>query len=188
MKRLRKHDQSKNIRFYAVGEYGSKTFRPHYHAIIFNVLDANNYIKSWNYGRLSVDEVTTASIHYVTKYVINRFDHSNDNLLPPFALMSRNPGIGRNYVNKTARFHRKARKLSVMHDGVKIKMPRYIREKIFSKIEIEAMILERQNAADQYEIEQTKKMAESGKNYHLEQLMVKVAKNHLVKKYSKCKF
>ncbi|AVA31643.1 VP4 [Gokushovirus MK-2017] len=36
MKRLRKHT-GQEIRYFAAGEYGTKTFRPHYHAIIFGL-------------------------------------------------------------------------------------------------------------------------------------------------------
>ena len=37
MKRLRKAFPDDHIRFFAAGEYGSQTFRPHYHAIIFGL-------------------------------------------------------------------------------------------------------------------------------------------------------
>lgn len=36
-KRLRKKFPGKKIRFYAAGEYGTTTYRPHYHAIIFGL-------------------------------------------------------------------------------------------------------------------------------------------------------
>lgn len=36
MKRLRDHVQPLRIRFYACGEYGDRSLRPHYHALIFN--------------------------------------------------------------------------------------------------------------------------------------------------------
>ena len=37
MKRLRKAFPNDKIRFYAAGEYGPKTLRPHYHAILFGL-------------------------------------------------------------------------------------------------------------------------------------------------------
>lgn len=37
MKRLRYYFPNDNIRFFCAGEYGDKTFRPHYHAIIFGL-------------------------------------------------------------------------------------------------------------------------------------------------------
>ena len=36
-KRLRQNSIYGNIRYYLTAEYGSRTMRPHYHAIIFNV-------------------------------------------------------------------------------------------------------------------------------------------------------
>lgn len=36
-KRLRKKFSEKELRYFACGEYGSKTFRPHYHAIVFGL-------------------------------------------------------------------------------------------------------------------------------------------------------
>lgn len=47
LKLLRRHRPSDNIRFYACGEYGSKTARPHYHLIIFGLhLDDLTFYKS----------------------------------------------------------------------------------------------------------------------------------------------
>ena len=37
MKRIRKRFSNDSIRFFAAGEYGSDTFRPHYHAILFGL-------------------------------------------------------------------------------------------------------------------------------------------------------
>lgn len=37
MKRVRRRFPDDHIRFFACGEYGSKTFRPHYHAILFGL-------------------------------------------------------------------------------------------------------------------------------------------------------
>lgn len=83
IKRLRKkfpHIKGpKGIRYYAVGEYGTKTQRPHYHLIIFN-LDVYGVelqklmLETWQYGQVHVGEVTPASIHYVTKFHVNKLD------------------------------------------------------------------------------------------------------------------
>lgn len=37
MKRLRKFTGGQMIRYFHCGEYGAKTFRPHYHALLFNL-------------------------------------------------------------------------------------------------------------------------------------------------------
>lgn len=85
MKRLRKVN-SVPLRFYTVGEYGTRTARPHYHSILFN-LDPSvrtQLHQIWQLGNVHVGDVTGASIHYVTKYVINRHQDVYDGREPPF--------------------------------------------------------------------------------------------------------
>lgn len=73
-KKLRKSNSAK-IRYYAVGEYGTRTSRAHYHAIMFNLDVTCPVAQIWDKGHVQVGSVTPASIHYVTKYVINK--HAN---------------------------------------------------------------------------------------------------------------
>lgn len=90
MKRLRK--LSKNtLRYYCVGEYGTVTNRPHYHALIFNLEPTVDVHRVWSKGHVVRGTVTPASIHYVTKYVINRYGDYGD-VCPPFALISKRSG------------------------------------------------------------------------------------------------
>lgn len=87
-KRLRKSLPQK-IRFFACGEYGDLTLRPHYHLLIFNhsfpdrklhaVRDGNRYYKSdalnalWPYGQLNeVTDVTYKSAAYVARYNLKK--------------------------------------------------------------------------------------------------------------------
>lgn len=83
-KRMRKRNGSK-LRYYTVGEYGTQTQRPHYHSIMFNiepkVLNALHEI--WDLGQTHIGAVNSASIHYVTKYVINS-DKEVSGREPPF--------------------------------------------------------------------------------------------------------
>ena len=63
-KRLRKNIDWP-IKYYACGEYGDVTFRPHYHAIVFGIdkRDSKNIIKSWDKGeRISIDTVEPAGL------------------------------------------------------------------------------------------------------------------------------
>lgn len=85
MKRLRKAAKKSKLRYYAVGEYGSKTERPHYHVILFNLpLDDFRVVeKAWPVGHCHFGTVTDASIHYVTKYVIQK-EIKYEGREPPF--------------------------------------------------------------------------------------------------------
>lgn len=116
MKRLREK-VGVPIRYYACGEYGGNTKRPHYHAIIFgwqpddmilwqkNNLDQPLYISPtlqscWEYGFTSVGACTPESCSYVARYVQKKANPVNEDAIkvmevePEFVLMSRRPGIG----------------------------------------------------------------------------------------------
>lgn len=85
MKRLRKELYPDKIKYFACGEYGSKTERPHYHAILFG-WSPENLVKHgygdnitfsdktlsriWDNGQVTVGSVTSGSIHYVTGYIL----------------------------------------------------------------------------------------------------------------------
>ena len=139
MKKLRKVQKkvtNDSIRYYLVGEYGSQTMRAHYHAILFN-LDMslkNKIVDIWNYGFVYIGSVTGASIHYTTKYMINKFDREDEVIVQPFALMSRRPALGSNYL-KTKKYHKQGKFYTVVSQGRKQTMPRYYRDKIFNKFE-----------------------------------------------------
>ncbi|AXH77375.1 MAG: replication initiator protein [Microviridae sp.] len=139
-KRLRKaNGKGKSIKYYAVGEYGSDTFRPHYHAIVFNVKPSALVKASriWDKGFLSVGNCQPASIHYVAKYVLN----SHDNWKPlanPFALISQ--GIGKSYLTTNGYQHKNSLQNFVVNDsGKKQRIPRYFKTKIFSRKQTESL-------------------------------------------------
>lgn len=96
-KRLRKFSGQQKLRYYACGEYGSQTHRPHYHAIVFGLGldDSETIARAWHFGRVHVGECTEYSIQYVAGYVTKKFVRKdNGTLEPEFALMSRRPGLG----------------------------------------------------------------------------------------------
>jgi len=136
MKRLRKlHPKDSKLKYYAVGEYGSKTFRPHYHAIIFD-LDKNLVPDAWTLGDVHIGDVSGASVAYTTKYLSKGKIipvHSNDDRVPEFSLMSKKLGI--NYLSDAViKYHQAdiSRNYVMLEGGVKIAMPRYFREKIYT--------------------------------------------------------
>ena len=70
IKRLRYRVEQKHglkFRFYAVGEYGSKTQRPHYHLVIFGLgVEFHQEIEnSWEFGFSQVGQFTSGAGRYV---------------------------------------------------------------------------------------------------------------------------
>lgn len=168
-KRLRRRNAEK-IKYYAVGEYGGKTLRPHYHAIIYNV-ELPTIQPAWDQGHIHYGTVTGASIGYCMKYMCKKGKiplHRNDDRQPEFGLMSK--GIGECYLNEQmVKWHR-----NVMNDrmycttvqGQKIAMPRYYKNKIYSKAE-RATIGE--VLAHRMEEELIEEMANQGEQYYRNQ-------------------
>ena len=88
MKRLRKHYDTKKIRFFHCGEYGSALERPHYHACIFGVDfdDAvphfatngiTTYIsetleKIWGKGFCTIGELNYETAAYTARYIMKK--------------------------------------------------------------------------------------------------------------------
>lgn len=129
-KKVRKEMDSTLV-YYAVGEYGSRFGRPHYHAIVFNA--SKELLKAkWTKGISQCDKVSQASIHYVTKYIINRKSYGYlKKKHQPFAVMSK--GLGKRYAETHKQYHQdKMDDVVIFRGGVKQKMPRYLREKIFT--------------------------------------------------------
>ena len=126
MKRIRKRFGEDHIRFFMAGEYGSQTFRPHYHAILFGlhlddlvpyktVKEADQYYtyynspslqECWPFGYVVVGEVTWESCAYTARYVMKKLKgkeakfYDSHNIQPEFTLMSRRPGIARQYYDE----------------------------------------------------------------------------------------
>lgn len=102
LKRLRKAVFPAKLRYYLVGEYGEKTWRPHYHALLFglpfSVASENLLRKTWTAGFVSLGEVNPATIKYTVGYVVKKMTRLGDSRLdgrvPEFGRMSRMPGIG----------------------------------------------------------------------------------------------
>lgn len=120
-KRLRKHFSEKTLRFFACGEYGSTTLRPHYHVIFFglslsdfsdcrpvgiNELKQPYFTSSvfehiWSNGFVCLADCSYNTFAYVTRYNLKKV--FGDNILPTpfsepsFLLMSRRPGIASSY-------------------------------------------------------------------------------------------
>lgn len=144
MKRLRK-SRFEKVRFYACGEYGETTFRPHYHVLLFGTdfPDKRFYKDSpageplyrsceldslWSCGVHSIGAVTFESAAYCARYVMKKItgpmaDWHYSGREPEFVNMSRKPGIGAPWL---ARFGSEVyRHDSVIVRGIEARPPRF---------------------------------------------------------------
>lgn len=152
MKRLRKRFPNLKLRFYLGAEYGEKTLRPHYHVILFGVglsdipdllphgrneLGQQYYTsamlsETWLHGHVLVSDVSWRTCAYVARYVTKKLngpwsiDYAVRNVFPEFALMSRKPGIGKQYLEDHPECLDFASiNLSTPDGGLKIQIPKY---------------------------------------------------------------
>lgn len=101
MKRLRKENArhcGSRLRYYSVGEYGTRTDRPHYHSIMFNLCqEAVIKLDSiWSLGGTYVGPVGPGAIPYVTKYHLNKhtgWDAVVERRSRPFVLSAIGPVV-----------------------------------------------------------------------------------------------
>ena len=81
LKRVRKVLQPFKVRYFLCHEYGDLSMRPHYHVLLYldgcvSLTDMRLLISNtWQYGNIQCDFVTSARIHYLTKYVTKQFRH-----------------------------------------------------------------------------------------------------------------
>lgn len=160
MKRLRKRFSDDHIRFFMAGEYGSETFRPHYHAILFglHLNDLRPYKRSpqgYHYynsdslqscwldhdgnpiGFVVVGEVTWDTCAYTARYIMKKQKgaasrvYSDFALEPEFTLMSRKPGIARQYYDDHPDIYETQKiNISTSKGGRQMRPPRYF-DKLF---------------------------------------------------------
>lgn len=138
--------QDKSLSYFLVSEYGPTYFRPHYHAILFNVPvlsdipEVQNFkiteeiYNLWGKGFVKVDSCNEARICYCTKYmscvtVIPKW------LPKPFRLISK--GIGLSYISneRLMRWHKDQLNCYYQDGQFKLKLPKYYKDKIFDEDE-----------------------------------------------------
>jgi len=142
-KRLRKRQarlSEEKIKYYAVGEYGGLTQRPHYHALLFNLADPKLVQDAWSYygdpiGFTDCEPLKhDGGIGYVVNYFIG--NHDTDLRAKEFSCMSKN--LGDNYLTpEMIDYHKRdLRRCFVTNPGgIKQPMPRYYKNKIYTEEE-----------------------------------------------------
>lgn len=163
LKRLRYYNSDNSkwpLKYYLAGEYGSDTMRPHYHIILFNctlenliglkyenayvygnlLLDGKDQYDcdSWPCGHITVGDFSQGSVGYTLKYIckdslVGKFER--DDRVKEFSIMSKR--IGDNYLTDAMKRYHLADVLERMFcttdEGVKMSMPRYFKERIYTK-------------------------------------------------------
>lgn len=108
LKRLRKRVEPRRLRYYAVGEYGEKSERPHFHLIIFGLGEDEQKVveKAWPLGYVMLGDVSKDSAAYVADYCTKGFtkarDSRADGKVKEFMRCSKKPGLGAEYMKKIA--------------------------------------------------------------------------------------
>lgn len=194
MKRLRRAYEYKGyenkLRFFACGEYGSQTLRPHFHLIVFglklddltlfkrnfngdNLYNSAFISKLWKKGFSVVGDVTWQSCAYVARYIMKKHLGKDSefydiyNIEPEFTLMSRKPGIARQYYDehKDELFYQDFVSISTKDGGKKIFPPPYY-EKLFEEDFPEQEVVERKEKRKQSKIDSINlQLEKTDKNY-----------------------
>lgn len=135
LKRLRKRS-NRQIRYFITGEYGDKTHRPHYHAIIFNEdfrdgrftytinekLWGNKTLDNlWGMGTVAVSDFTFSTAMYVAGYTAKKIGNQDT-----FTIQSRKPPIGQNWLRK--HYDNIQRLETVVIEGKEVPIPRVYHE------------------------------------------------------------
>lgn len=121
LKRLRARLAPKKISFFLCGEYGDDEQRPHYHAVIFGYsfpdkvfakksgqydLYVSKFLDEvWALGNCWIGEVSFDSACYVANYATKKITGKDakahyQGRKPEFIVMSRNPAIGKRWIEK----------------------------------------------------------------------------------------
>lgn len=121
--RLRHDFHLTGVRFYACGEYGTLSKRPHYHLIIFGVPYSKDLFKpfkyqsgscellemplltdTWGKGMCPIGKLTYDSASYVAGYMLKKVKgkesqsyYDMNGIVPEFSRMSTHPGLAGGY-------------------------------------------------------------------------------------------
>lgn len=139
------------FRYFIVGEYGEKSERPHYHAVIFgpNHQEILYFKKFWDKGFVDISLANDKSIFYTTGYVQKKLyssDRKDESVirLPTFSQASINPPLGfetflklwnKGKVKTENGFY------SINYNGFSYPVPRIFLNKLGKKNEILSLIL-----------------------------------------------
>lgn len=129
LKRYRKRIAPVAIRYFAIGEYGDATWRPHYHIAVFGHRSCDRGFtrsvpggsepdwrrccdtcatvgQAWGLGQVHVGRFSREAAQYIAGYVVKKLTRNMDALYgerhPEFTRMSLKPGIGHGAMDEVA--------------------------------------------------------------------------------------
>lgn len=125
------------ITYWAVGEYGSKRKRPHYHAILFGIDDLRIIQDSWGLGIVDIRIIDDApvAVGYCLKYLFKRDTYYPAGFKPFFRASK---GIGLCYVTpEVIAYHKRDfdNAFVSLLDGIQLSIPKYLKAHIFTEQE-----------------------------------------------------
>lgn len=144
LKRLRRRLEPRKIRYYACGEYGDQTKRPHYHLIIFGLsiyehkitrykknfaVESGPAKDAWGKGFVVIGEVNYNTCRYTAEYIQKKlygWKAKDDPRQQPFALMSK--GLGLSFAEKNRDYL--YNNLMITHQGTQMSIPKYYAQKL----------------------------------------------------------
>lgn len=150
------YSEKREFKYYAVGEYGEKYGRPHYHLIMYGIDDQDEETinQRWSKGLIDIGTCTPESIQYVAGYVQKKLyadrakEQYGDNE-PPYSVMSKGIGLAWAIDNYKKLEHDQC----IFLKGKKIPIPRYFIDKLKIEIDETRMLIETCEQAFEWEME-----------------------------------
>lgn len=197
MKRLRKAHKELypdlHLMYYLTGEYGETSFRPHYHAIIYDlrlsdlklwtqrdkfVYYTSDWLDSiWQNGRCIVAQVTWETCAYTARYILKkqfgqkaREEYYVNGIIPEFSLVSTKPGIARTYFEDTILQKEIFGKVEEVHistsdGGRKVRFPKYW-DRLFADIDPEKLLSIKEERKKNAQAVQDLKLSQTSKQFY----------------------
>lgn len=151
-RRKKRASRRLHVGYYMCGEYGERTGRPHFHALLFGIdfsdkrllkitkghrlYESETLTKLWGMGHASVGDASFESARYISEYILKKWTGDKKNtyqvtdpvtgevveIQKEYNAMSKRPGVGSGYLRKYGDYLAHG---WVIHQNVKLPPPRY---------------------------------------------------------------
>lgn len=165
IKRYRRKNEPTKIRYFAVGEYGTATWRPHYHLAVFgdNELFNHTLESIWGKGFTQAGDFSQHTAKYITGYIAKKLSREYNCFLgeKPKEFMrcsTHNGGIGYGAIRRIAQALKKEKTYDnrilreVSFGKKKLPLGRYLTKKLAEELGIQPSQFERDFENHQEEI------------------------------------